>query len=116
MNPKYYMEIVDGDAPSPYDWFAYFDTDEYLAHFLFKHENVEVEVEGEYGKEEDPYRIILCRVPRKDRHAFLKVMNLLPAFMAYAGKTDYESYCREKMLEAWRYRMKSEAAGEIPVQ
>ena len=99
MNPKYYMEIVDGDAPSPYDWFAYFDTDEYLAHFLFKHENVEVEVEGEYGKEEDPYRIILCRVPRKDRAVFLKVMNLLPAFMAYAGKTDYEAYCRERMLE-----------------
>ena len=115
MKRRYCIEIADG--PSPYYHFAYFDTDEYLADCLFAHEKVDVTVEGEYGNEEDPYRIILCRIPRQHRKGFLHAIDLLPGLMAYAGKTGYDDYCMDVLATAAQYAEKREDRGSpTPLQ
>jgi len=99
MGPRYCFEIVDGMAMNY--TFAYFDTHDHLADFLFDHENVRITVEGEFGAEGDPYRIVLCRVALKDREGFLRAVDLLPSLMRYVGKTDYDEFCRGFMMYAY---------------
>ncbi len=107
--PRYCFEISVG--PSPYYWFAYFDTPDHLADFLFTHEEADVTVEGEYGEEENPYRIILCRIPKDRREAFLHAVDLLPALMAYVGKTDYDDFCRGVLADAVHFLSARRTAG-----
>ncbi len=114
MVSRYCMEIKDG--PSPYNWFAYFDTDDRLAQFLFDYEKVDITVEGEYGKQEDPYRIILVRIPGSQRLAFLKVIDLLPGLMEYLGKTDYDDFCRGVLADADRIVTGRRTGKRIPLQ
>lgn len=101
MEFRYCFEIMD--SPAMYYWFAYFDTHDHLADFLFSHENVSVTIEGEFAAEEDPYRIVLCRIDKKDRENFLKAVDLLPSLMEYVGKTDYNEFCQGVMRDAHRY-------------
>jgi len=54
-----------------------------------------VEILQEYGVEEEPYRVIECRIPKDQRDGFLSCINLLPQVMNYVGRTDYVDYCRE---------------------
>ena len=100
---RYCLEIKD--RPSPYNWFAYFDTADHLAQFLFDYEKVDVTVEEEYGKEEDPYRILLVRIPGEQRQAFLKVIDILPGLMEYVGKLDYDDFCLRVLADADRVTM-----------
>lgn len=113
MNPKYYIEISDG--PSAYCHFAFFDTDEYLSFFLFSHLRLDVEIEEEYVFDGAPYQLVQCRVPASWRDVFLRAMDLLPALMAYAGKTDYEDFCRGMILKA-RISQRERGAGITPLQ
>ncbi len=91
MRRRYCVEIADG--PSPWCCFAYFDTADGLARLLFDYEKIEVETEGEFTAEGDPFVIVLCRVARKDREGFLKAIDLLPSFMDYAGMKGYDAFC-----------------------
>ena len=115
MGSRYIFEISDG--PSQYYHFAYFDTDDYLADFLFAHEHVNVTIEGEYGAEDDPYRIIMCQVPKTQRNQFLSCIEMLPELMTYVGKTDYDDFCINFMTNAARYMARKEATRMItPLQ
>ena len=115
MGARYIFEIKDG--PSRYDHFAYFDTEEYLADFLFEYEHVDVTKEGEFGAEDDPYRLIMCRIPRKQRERFLRCAEMLPGLMAYVGKNDYDEFCRDFMTNAARYMASHAPVGRnIPLQ
>ena len=115
MNPRYMFEICDGI--SPYYYFAYFDTEEHLADFLFAHENVDVTIENEFAAEDDPYHIILCRVPKKNRDGFLRVIDLLPGLMAYVGRTDYDEFCLNMMIRATQYAKSKRMPGSrLPLQ
>ena len=98
MRARYYFEIVD--SASPDCTFVYFDTAEHLADPLFAHLDVKIRVEGEYGNDEEPFRMIMCSVTRPQRESFLKIVDLLPAVMRYAGHTGYDAYCRGVMLQA----------------
>ena len=109
MKRSYLFEI--SDAPSPYCSFAYFDTDEHLAHFLFAREQVDVRILGKYGAAEDPYQIVLCTIPRKHRAGFLKAMEDLPELMSRMGKMDYDAFCRSVMLDAAQY-LRGERTGD----
>lgn len=114
MNLRYCFELRESPFPDP--CFAYFDTPDHLADILFDHEHVCVTVEGEYGPESDPYRIILCRIPQDQCTAFLKCIDLLPAFMSYAGHDDYEEYCLA-VISDFRQKTGAEASGEFaPLQ
>ena len=117
MKRRYLFEITDG--MSPFYTFAYFDTEDHLADFLFDREKVDVTVEGEFAAEDDPYRIILCHIPRKQREAFLRAVDDLPAWMAHLGKPDYDAFCIGFLLNANAYMKSGKAAGRpgsIPLQ
>ena len=53
-------------------------------------------------REEDFCRVVVVRVPRHRREAFFRAMNLLPAFMACAGREDYDDYCLDFFRHAGR--------------
>ncbi len=115
MSPRYLIEIADG--PSMYDYFSYIDTEDRLAGFLFDHMKLDVKTEAEFHYENAPYRIILCRIPRDQRDFFLRAVELLPAFMDYIGRTDYEDCCREFFRNAHRYISGKMEVGRIaPLQ
>lgn len=109
----YYIEITDG--PSADYHFAYFDSHDHLADFLFSHENLDVSVEGEFGADDDPYRIIMCSVPRNQRKHFLSTLALIPGLMEYAGREGYDEFCMDFMRGADRY-MNRRAGGITPLQ
>jgi len=115
MNIRYCFELQDSPYLDP--CFAYFDTPDHLAEFLFDHEHVDVAVEGEYSlRETDPYRIIICRIPKGQRDEFLKCIGLLPAFMSYAGHDDYESYCRSVTSDFLLRSGRGTSGRSIPIQ
>ena len=109
MGSRYCFEIADG--PAMYYWFAYFDTHDHLADCLFDHEHVSVTVEDEFAGDDDPYRIVLCRIARKDRERFLNAVDLLPSLMTYVGKTDYEAFCRAFLQDAYRFLSEQKSTG-----
>ena len=89
---RYVMEIDYG--LSTHYGFSYIDTEDGLADLLFSHLKVDVEQDMEFRQDEGPYRIVMCKVPREQRAEFLRAIGLLPALMDYAGRKDYEDYCR----------------------
>ena len=89
---RYIAELTDG--LSAYYSFAYIDTEDNLAALVFDHLKVDADVDAVFQMEEDdPYRVVIVKIPRAQREAFLRAADLLPSFMAYAGKADYEDYC-----------------------
>jgi len=76
MKQRFAMEILN-ESPA-FCGFAYFDTEDHLADFLFADAEIDVEILREYGVEEEPYRVIECRIPKDQRDGFLSCINLLP--------------------------------------
>ena len=115
MGTAYFFEIKD-------EWskdccFSYFDTEEHLADFLFEYEKVDVTVDGEFGADDDPYRIILCHVPRNQRQGFLRALGMLPELMLHVGRMDYDQYCHTFMMDADQYLAEHKTDGKgIPLQ
>ena len=115
MKPRYCFEIAE-DLSTHY-CFSYMDTVDNLADFLFSHLKIDVEREMEFHYDDDPVKIVMCKVPRDKREAFLEAVDLLPDLMAYAGKTGYDDYCMDLMRNAARFIMKNRQAQRItPLQ
>ena len=109
MSQRYVAEISYG--LSTHYGFSYIDTEDGLADLLFKHLKVDVIPDTEVHGDGEPYRIVMCKVPREQREEFLRAIELLPALMEYAGKTDYEDYCRQFFTKVYRWMEKQETAG-----
>ena len=115
MKPRYCFEIAE-DLSTHY-CFSYMDTVDNLADFLFDHMKINVEHEMEFHYDDDPFKIVMCRVPRSQREDFLNAIDLLPGLMEYAGKTGYDAYCMDLMRNAARFIMKNREAQRIsPLQ
>ena len=116
MKRRYIMEI--GENSPLYYYFAYFDTEEYLADFLFHREKVDVTVEGEYWEEEEPFHIVQCRIPKAQRAAFLRAIDDLPDWMASLGRAGYDEYCHGFLRRAAEFRDRKAAGqtGNFPLQ
>ena len=114
MKPRYCFEIADG--PSTHYCFAYIDTVDNLADFLFDHMKIDVEHEMEFHYDDDPFKIVMCRVPRNQRETFLKAVDVLPGLMDYVGITGYHEYCTEIMQNAARFLKEKENPGNTPPQ
>ncbi len=108
---RYVIEITDD--PSGHCCFSYIDTEDSLAGILFEHLKIDAEQEMVFHRDNDPYRIVVCRVPREQREAFLRAMDLLPSLMEYAGRTDYEEYCLEFFLYSERRLRENRNSGNI---
>lgn len=76
------------------DYFAFLDVESYAADQLFIQHQVTVHFVREYGKPDCPYRIILCKVRRRDTDRFRAAMAELPEKLLLLGYTDYLEVCR----------------------
>ena len=84
-------------------YFAFLDTEDYLADGLFINHRVRVYFGDEFVKADIPYRIIFCHVRKWDKERFCNAMRELPNKMLLCGNADYLSVCAdtwEKMLQA----------------
>ena len=59
-------------------YYAYMDTDAYLADQLFIKHQVRVHFREEYVRDGSPYRVIFCHVRKRDQERFLAALNELP--------------------------------------
>ena len=114
MNPRNCFEIADGLSTD--DCFAYIDSADNLADFLFDQLKIDAEREMEFHHGDEPFKIVMCRIPRQQRETFLKAIGVLPGLMDYVGITGYKEYCMEIMRNAARLLKGKEAAGNTPLQ
>ena len=77
-----------------YDHFAFLDVELYAADQLFIQHQVTVHFAREYGKPGCPYRIILCKVRRRDVGRFHAAMAELPDKLRLLGYGDYLETCQ----------------------
>ena len=81
--------------------YAYVDHSSYQADQLFVQNKVRIKFKGECAKEESPYRIVFCKVIKKDAERFEEVLDKLKSKMLLLGYRDYPDVCGEitKMIE-----------------
>ena len=91
---KNYMDL--GRFLLIYYRFAFWDTEDYLADQLFIRHRVRVRFGDEYVHPEYPYRVIFCRIRRKDKQRFLDALAEMSNKMALLGHPDYDAFC-----ESW---------------
>lgn len=75
-------------------YYAFIDTEEYMADQLFIRERVRVWFGHEYVKPGSPYYAIFCKCRKKDAAAFERAMEALPSKMLLFGHRDYIPYCK----------------------
>ncbi len=91
-----------------YSYFAFLDTDAYLADQLFIKHQVRVHFCEEYVRGDSPYRVIFCHVRKRDRARFQAALEELPKKMMLLGHTDYLDVCGALWSEC--HRQKKEEA------
>ena len=77
-----------------HNYFAFLDVEPYAADQLFIQHQVTVHFVREYGKPGCPYRIVLCKVRKRDADRFRAAMTELPDKLRLLGHTDYLEVCR----------------------
>ena len=77
--------------------YMYIDYKDYLADSLLAQNHVSVHFGDEFSREDSPYRIILCKVRRKDTAKFEKSMELLCNKMLLFEHSDYMGFCNNIM-------------------
>lgn len=78
-----------------YEYFAFFDTADYLADNLFVKHEVKVDFGPEFERDDSPYKAIFCRCRKRDVSRFLKALEELPNKMMICGYTDYPQFCEK---------------------
>lgn len=68
-----------------YNYFAFLDTDAYLAGSAFIKHQVRVHFCEEYVRGDSPYRVIFCHVRKRDRARFQAALEELPEKDDVAG-------------------------------
>ena len=73
--------------------YAFVDTENYYADQLFIKHCVPVRFGNEFVSPDNRYRIIFCRMQKRDEAKFLAAMEELPNKMLLCGHRDYLHYC-----------------------
>lgn len=73
--------------------YMYIDHKDYLADSLLAQNHVSVRLGNEFSRDDSPYRIILCKVRKKDTAEFEKSMESLRNKMLLFGHNDYMEFC-----------------------
>ena len=83
-------------------FYAYLDSGDYLAGGLFIKHQVRVKFLQAYGKDGSSYRMIFCRILKRDEVAFLEALRELPNKMLLCGHPNYLAQCQQfvKKIEA----------------
>ena len=77
--------------------YMYIDHKDYLADSLLAQNHVSVRLGNEFSRDDSPYRIILCKVRKKDTADFEKSMESLRNKMLLFGHNDYMEFCNSIM-------------------
>ena len=93
-------------------FYAFLDSDDYLADQLFIKHKVRVKFLQEYQKDGFDFRTIFCRIHKRDERAFLDALNELPNKMMLCGHADYPAQCRAfmEMIDTARKEKEGECA------
>ena len=75
--------------------YAYVDHFSYLADNLFVQRKITMKFKGEFEKEGSPYRIIMCRVLKRDVGRFEEALEKLKDKMLIMGYRDYDKVCAD---------------------
>lgn len=92
-------------------WYAYVDHKSYLADSLFVERHVHVTFKEEMMKADSQYRIVLCKVLKKDTAKFEEALDKLKNKMFLLGHTDYPKICDEiekTIGDGWKGEDRSE--------
>ena len=73
--------------------YMHIDHKDYLADSLLAQNHVSVRLGNEFSRDDSPYRIILCKVRKKDTAEFEKSMESLRNKMLLFGHNDYMEFC-----------------------
>lgn len=81
--------------------YVYVDHSSYKGDQLFVQNKVRMKFKGECAKEDSPYRIVFCKVRKRDAERFEEAMEKLNNKMLLLGYRDYPDVCNEiaKMIE-----------------
>lgn len=71
-----------------YFWYAFLDTEDYMANQLFVENKVRVRFRKEFARER--YRVIFCKVRKKDEKSFLETLQKLRRKAILSGYVDYD--------------------------
>lgn len=75
--------------------YAYVDHDSYLADQLFIQNQVKVNFKKEMVREGSPYRIVFCKISKRDIVKFEEALDKLEDKTFLLGHTDYSQICDE---------------------
>ena len=75
--------------------FMFIDTADYLADQLFIRHKVRVWFGKEFVKKDSPFRLILCKVKKKDVDRFLDALGELENKMLLRGYPEYTEFCHQ---------------------
>lgn len=78
-----------------YDYYAFFDTKDYLADSLFIKHKVRVHFMEEYAHPDAEYRVIFCKCRKRDSEAFRAALDELTDKMLICGHRDYPEFSRQ---------------------
>lgn len=76
-------------------YFAFVDTGGYLADQLFVKHKVRVDYGQEYAMPDCPYRVIMCRIAKKEAPGFVQALIELENKMILFGHEDYPEFCED---------------------
>lgn len=80
-------------------FYAHLDSQDYQADGLFINHKVRVKFLQEYAKDGFSYRIIFCRIRKRDESSFLEGLRALPDKMLICGYHDYPAQCKQLMTK-----------------
>lgn len=69
----------------------------YVADSLFYRRKIRVWFLNEAVRDGDKYRLIFCRIRKKDKQRFEEALSEIRTKMALLGHNDYDDYCDELM-------------------
>jgi hypothetical protein len=75
--------------------YVYVDHFKYLADNLFGERKVKIKWQEELEKKDSPYRVIFCRVRKRDAAGFEEALEKLKDKMLILGHRDYPEVCNE---------------------
>lgn len=73
--------------------YAYVDHSSYQADQLFVQNKVGMKFKGECAKADSPYRIVFCKVRKRDAERFEEALDKLKNKMLLLGYRDYPDFC-----------------------
>ena len=103
MEQKNYVSVAG--FPLFFRYYAFIDTGDHLADSLFIRHRVRVWYGDEYAHSDSEYRIVFCRIRKRDEGRFLDALGELPNKMILFGHPDYGDFC-QIVLEAGKNREK----------